>query len=82
MTQQVELLRVWWLAVGQWELLKLWDNHFLSLIFGLPGAWCFQLKGNYVGMTEEEMEKCDPAVLAAKIENAKSILYKASTITT
>jgi len=22
------------------------------------------------------MEKCDPAVLAAKIENAKSILYK------
>merc|ERR1712013_274314 len=30
-----------------------------------------------VGMTEEEMDKADKAELAAKVENAKNILYQA-----
>ena len=34
------------------------------------------LQGNYVGMTEAEMEKCDPVQLEKKIENARNILYK------
>ena len=34
------------------------------------------LQGNYVGMTEAEMEKCDTVQLEKKIENARNILYK------
>ena len=34
------------------------------------------LQGNYVGMTEAEMERCDPVKLEKKIENARNILYK------
>ena len=37
------------------------------------------MQGNYVGMTEEEMAKCDPALLAAKIKRAQEILYKVNT---
>ena len=37
------------------------------------------MQGNYVGMTEEEMAKSDPALLAAKIKRAQEILYKVST---
>ena len=33
-------------------------------------------KGNYVGMTEAEMEKADKEELATKVENAKNILYQ------
>merc|ERR1712227_756750 len=32
--------------------------------------------GLYAGMTEAEMEKCDPVQLEKKIENARNILYK------
>ena len=32
------------------------------------------MQGNYVGMTEAEMDKADKAELAAKVENAKNIL--------
>jgi len=43
------------------------------------GCWTVGIAktGNYVGMTEKEMEECDPAVLKAKVEKAKTILYKA-----
>lgn len=33
-------------------------------------------QGNYVGMNEAEMEKCDKNVLSNKIQNAREILYK------
>jgi len=55
------------------------DDTTSGIVAGLvAGCWTVGIAktGNYVGMTEEEMEKCDPSVLAAKIENAKSILYK------
>merc|ERR1712117_515379 len=55
------------------------DDSGPGIIAGLnAGCWTVGIAktGNYVGMTEEEMEKCDPAVLAAKVENARSILYK------
>ena len=32
-------------------------------------------QGNYVGMNEAEMEKCDKTVLSNKIQKAKEILY-------
>lgn len=43
------------------------------------GCWTVGIAktGNYVGMTEKEMEECDPAVLKEKVEKAKTILYKA-----
>merc|ERR1711973_1022381 len=43
------------------------------------GCWTVGIAktGNYVGMTEEEMDKADPAELAAKVEKAKNILYQA-----
>ena len=33
-------------------------------------------QGNYVGMTEAEMERADPRELSSKIDNARNILYK------
>jgi len=44
----------------------------------IAGCWTVGVAktGNYVGMTEQEMEKCDQEVLAAKIEKARNILYK------
>merc|ERR1711942_597554 len=43
------------------------------------GCWTVGIAktGNYVGMTEAEMDKADKAELAAKVENAKNILYQA-----
>merc|ERR1712212_1245064 len=43
------------------------------------GCWTVGIAktGNYVGMTEEEMDKADKAELAAKVEKAKNILYQA-----
>merc|ERR1711992_318406 len=43
------------------------------------GCWTVGVAktGNYVGMTEAEMDKADKAELAAKVENAKNILYQA-----
>ena len=32
-----------------------------------------------MGMTEDEMDKADKAELAAKVENAKNILYQVKT---
>ena len=33
-------------------------------------------QGNYVGMTEAEMDKADKKELATKVENANDILYQ------
>merc|ERR1712121_254691 len=43
------------------------------------GCWTVGIArtGNYVGMTEDEMDKADKAEPAAKVENAKNILYQA-----
>ena len=38
------------------------------------------LQGNYVGMTEAEMEKMDKKELAAKIEHATNLMYQVRTI--
>merc|ERR1719391_1273711 len=43
------------------------------------GCWTVGIAktGNYVGMTEDEMDKADKKELEAKVENAKSILRQA-----
>jgi len=56
------------------------DDTTSGIVAGLhAGCWTVGIAktGNYVGMTEAEMEKCDKKVLADKIENARNILYKA-----
>merc|ERR1711992_47533 len=42
------------------------------------GCWTVGVAktGNYVGMTEQEMEKADGEMLSRKIDNARNILYK------
>ena len=41
-------------------------------------SWSWQPRGqgNYVGMTEAEMDAADPKELAAKVAKATEILYK------
>jgi len=43
------------------------------------GCWTVGIAktGNYVGMTEKEMEKENPKVLEEKVQNARNLLYKA-----
>jgi len=45
----------------------------------VAGCWTVGIAktGNYVGMTESEMEAADPVLLKAKVDNAKAILKKA-----
>merc|ERR1711936_244722 len=45
----------------------------------IAGCWTVGIAetGNYVGMTEEDMEKADKEELAAKIDKARDILYQA-----
>jgi len=45
----------------------------------MAGCWTVGISktGNYVGMTEDQMEKADPVSLQSKIKNAEQILYKA-----
>merc|ERR1711862_1067597 len=55
------------------------DDTTSGIVAGLhAGCWTVGIAktGNYVGMTEAEMEKCDKKVLADKIENARNILYR------
>ena len=40
--------------------------------------WQRHVQGNYVGMTEAEMDAADPKELAAKVAKATEILYKVS----
>merc|ERR1712012_595790 len=50
------------------------------IIAGLnAGCWTVGIAktGNYVGMTEAEMDAADPKELAAKVAKATDILYKA-----
>jgi len=56
------------------------DDTTSGIVAGLhAGCWTVGIAktGNYVGMTEAEMEECDKKVLADKIQNARDILYKA-----
>jgi len=56
------------------------DDTTSGIVAGLhAGCWTVGIAktGNYVGMTEVEMEKCDKKVLSDKIQNARDILYKA-----
>ena len=41
---------------------------------------CYELQGNYVGMTEDEMNEMNPVELRAKVENATRILYQVQII--
>merc|ERR1719461_1347274 len=55
------------------------DDTTSGIVAGLnAGCWTVGVAktGNYVGMTEAEMEKCDTVQLEKKIENARNILYK------
>merc|ERR1712098_338137 len=55
------------------------DDTTSGIVAGLvAGCWTVGIAktGNYVAMTEEEMDKADPAELKEKVEKAKSILYK------
>jgi len=56
------------------------DDTTSGIVAGLvAGCWTVGIAktGNYVAMTEEEMEKADPAELQKKVERATDILYKA-----
>jgi len=55
------------------------DDTTSGIVAGLnAGCWTVGIAktGNYVGMTEAEMEKCDKNILERKIQNAKEILFK------
>jgi len=55
------------------------DDTTSGIVAGLTaGCWTVGVAktGNYVGMTEDEMERADPRDLSAKIDNATNILYK------
>merc|ERR1712183_247140 len=55
------------------------DDTSSGIIAGLnAGCWTVGIAktGNYVGMTELEMEKADGEMLSRKIDNATNILYK------
>jgi len=56
------------------------DDSGPGIVAGLrAGCWTVGIAktGNYVGMTEAEMAAADPAEVAAKVEAATEILYKA-----
>jgi len=56
------------------------DDTTSGIVAGLTaGCWTVGIAktGNYVAMTEEDMDKADPKELKKKVENAKEILYKA-----
>jgi len=56
------------------------DDTSSGIIAGLSaGCWTVGIAktGNYVGMTEEDMETADQEELAAKIDKARDILYQA-----
>jgi len=56
------------------------DDTTSGIVAGLTaGCWTVGIAktGNYVAMTEEEMDAADPAELQKKVDNAKNILYKA-----
>jgi len=56
------------------------DDTTSGIVAGLTaGCWTVGIAktGNYVAMTEEDMDKADPKELKKKVENAKDILYKA-----
>jgi len=55
------------------------DDTTSGIVAGLnAGCWTVGVAktGNYVGMTEQEMEKADGEMLSRKIDNARNILYK------
>jgi len=55
------------------------DDTTSGIVAGLQaGCWTVGIAktGNYVAMTEEEMDKADPAELAAKVEHATNLLYQ------
>merc|ERR1712141_891447 len=55
------------------------DDTTSGIVAGLTaGCWTVGVAktGNYVGMTEQEMEKADGEMLSRKIDNARNILYK------
>lgn len=56
------------------------DDSAPGIIAGLhAGCWTVGIAktGNYVGMTEEEMEEADPEEVATKVKKATEILYQA-----
>jgi len=56
------------------------DDTTSGIVAGLhAGCWTVGIAktGNYVGMTEDEMDKADKKELEAKVENARSILRQA-----
>merc|ERR1711994_43643 len=56
------------------------DDSGPGIIAGLnAGCWTVGIAktGNYVGMTEAEMDAADPKELAAKVKKAEDILYQA-----
>merc|ERR1712233_215068 len=56
------------------------DDSGPGIIAGLnAGCWTVGIAktGNYVGMTEAEMDSADPKELAAKVKKAEDILYQA-----
>jgi len=56
------------------------DDTTSGIVAGLnAGCWTVGIAktGNYVGMTEAEMDAADPAVLEAKVEAARATLYQA-----
>jgi len=56
------------------------DDTTSGIVAGLnAGCWTVGVAktGNYVAMTEEEMDKADPAELKKKVEHASNLLYKA-----
>merc|ERR1712073_122874 len=55
------------------------DDTTSGIVAGInAGCWTVGVAktGNYVGMTEDQMERADPGDLSAKIDNATNILYK------
>merc|ERR1712244_171946 len=55
------------------------DDTTSGIVAGLnAGCWTVGIAktGNYVGMTEQEMEKADGETLSRKIDNARNLLYK------
>merc|ERR1712121_220905 len=55
------------------------DDTTSGIVAGLnAGCWTVGIAktGNYVGLTEDQMEKADQKELAEKVENARNILYK------
>merc|ERR1719397_975421 len=56
------------------------DDTTSGIVAGLhAGCWTVGIAktGNYLGMTEAEMDAADPKELAAKVKNATDILYQA-----